>query len=225
MYNYHKEDVERRLFFLLQTPLFSYNYYMKFFSAFDSNHKYEELAEAQKEFGEDKVLLITKSDIHYIVWFIIPAIIVITTWVWLLIVWLKYADENWWKWSLIGMTIAASIILLIIWYNSYIHYKLIFMIITPEKVDIYNQLSLTHRNVKSIFVQEISGVYIDKNWLRNSIVNNWDITIESEENPHTKVHFWPIARPDRLKKKVEDIIEKLLTQERKPLRQVPLIKK
>lgn len=86
------------------------------------------------------------------------------------------------------------------------------MIITPQKVDIYNQLGLTHSNVKSIFVQEISWVYIDKDGLRQSIIDNGNITIETEENPHTQVYFGPIAHPDRIKKKVENIIEKLVTK-------------
>lgn len=191
---------------------------MKFFSSFDSWHKYRELAEAQKEFGIDKVLLITKSRIHYIVWFVIPAIIVLCGWVMMIYIDLKYINET--LDHLIAIVIAATMLItfIFIWYNSYIFHKLVFMIVTPEKVDIYNQLWLTHRNVKSMFVQDISWVYIDKYGLWQSIVNNGNITIESEENPHTKVFFWPIAHPDSTKKKVEDIIEKLVTQKRKPLR-------
>ena len=191
---------------------------MRIFSAFDSSHKYRELADAQKEFGVGKVLMITKSKMHLIVWFIIPAGIVVCVGLLVLYIDMKYIKES------IDHMIAAIIIftmcltLLIIWYNSYIYHHLVFMIVTPEKVDIYNQLWLTHRNVKSMFVQDISWVYIDKYGLWQSIVNNWNITIESEENPHTKVYFWPIAHPDETKKLVEDIIEKLLTQERKPLR-------
>lgn len=111
-----------------------------------------------------------------------------------------------------------GITLLIIGYKSYIYHRLVFMIVTPEKVDIYNQLWLTHRNVKSMFVQDISWVYIDKYGLWQSIINNGSITIESEENPHTKVFFWPIAYLDETKKKVEDIIEKLLTEKSKVVR-------
>ena len=191
---------------------------MRIFSAFDSSHKYRELADAQKEFGIDKVLLITKSNAHFIVWFIIPSIIVLLAWVRMLYITIVYIDDTIRYWIALGATIWMGIMLLIIGYKSYIYHRLVFMIVTPEKVDIYNQLWLTHRNVKSMFVQDISWVYIDKYWLWQSVVNNWNITIESEENPHTKVFFWPIAHPDETKKLVENIIEKLLTQESKPLR-------
>lgn len=192
---------------------------MRILSSFDSNHKYYELAEAQKEFGVDKVLLLQKSRINYIIWFIIPAIIVIIWWIGMVYVDMTYINETVDHWIALGCTIWMAIVMLIIGYKSYVYHRLVFMIITPEKVDIYNQLSLFHRNVKSMFVQEISWIYIDKDWLRQSMTNNWYITIESEENPHTKVHFWPIANPDSTKKKIEDVIEKLITQERKPLRQ------
>ncbi len=191
---------------------------MKIFSSFDSSHKYHELAEAQKKYGVDKVLLLTKSRIYFIVRFITPAIIVVIARILMVYVGITFINETIDHWIAVWMTVCMVIILLIIWYNSYVHHRLVFIIITPEKVDIYNQLGLFHRNVKSIFVQEISGIYIDKNGIRQSVVNNGYITIESEENQHTKVHFWPISHPDEIKKKVEEIIEKLITQPVKHVR-------
>ncbi len=188
---------------------------MKFFSTFDSNYKETELTAAQKEFGNEKVMLVGKSLLHYFIGFFLPMVIVGLIWMWAMFLLAKYISSPLDLYVIIGLSIVRVIIESIILCNSYIHHRLDFIIITPEKVDIYYQVSLTHRNVKSIFVQDISWVYIDKNWLWDSIVDNGNLTIETEENPHTKVHFWPIAKPDFTKKVIEDLIEKLLTEDRK----------
>jgi hypothetical protein len=160
-------------------------------------------------------MLVEKSILHYFIGFFLPMVVVWFIWGSVLYLLARYisAPLNLYVW--LWITLWWIIIEIIIFCNSYIHHRLDFIIITPEKVDIYYQFSLTHRNVKSIFVQDISWVYIDKNWLWDSIVDNGNITIETEENPHTKVHFWPIAKPDTTKKVIEDLIEKLLTEERK----------
>jgi hypothetical protein len=180
---------------------------MKIFSAFDSTYKYREFAYAKSKFGEEKVLLINKSRTHYYTRFLMPIILLISMRIWAMTLIPFYFSTTPVERITFTTTVCIWWILFII-YKSYINHILVFIIVTPEEVNIYNQLGLTHRNIKSVLVKNISWVYVDRNWLLNSIMNNGNITIENSENSHTKVYFGPVSHPDRTKKKIENIIDK-----------------
>jgi hypothetical protein len=72
----HQKKTRHCVFFLLKKKLFSYTFGMKLFSAFNSNYKQEELAAAQKEFGDEKVMLVEKSILHYFIGFFLPMVVV-----------------------------------------------------------------------------------------------------------------------------------------------------
>jgi len=182
---------------------------MKLFSAFDSNFKYEELADAQEQYGEDKAFIVTKSKAYLWVGFLIPGFIIGIIWLIILIlagIYMTLAD--WFLTVAIIDTVFLGVWIIYTIYKCYVRYKLDFLLVSPEKIDIYNQINFVHRSIKSIFYHEVSWVYVDKDWFFDSVLNNGFITIESEENQHKSLRFWPIYDPDHIKKHIENLVKK-----------------
>jgi hypothetical protein len=181
---------------------------MKIFSTFNTRHRYNELWEHQALHGEDKVFLIIRSKTYYVLFFLIPIIVVFLATIATIVLISIYATGERQRYGIISASVIWGVIMLVIHYGSYLHYYLDFMIVTPEKVDIYDQRNILHRNVKSLFAHEIKWVYADQAWIIYSIFNDGNITIESYTEEHKKLFFGPVHDADNVKKRIEYVLNK-----------------
>ena len=157
--------------------------------------------------NSSNVLVISKTTFHFFCMCLLPYILflaVVIAILWLIFFWMwdEYKYGLWW-WLLVFALIGSMIEL----YRAYITHWLDFIIVTPEKIDIHNKWDLFHENTKSIYVKNIAWIHVSKEWFRDSILNQWRITIEEvgEDIPHSKIYFWPVSYPDRLKLKIEEV--------------------
>jgi hypothetical protein len=128
---------------------------MKIFSAFDTQHKYNELWENQTLHGEDKAFLIVRSKLYYTLFFVLPNVITLLLTIGAIILISSHFTGTQQIYAVSVVGVIGIIVMISIRYGSYIHYHLDFMIVTPEKINIYDQRNIIHRNVKSLFAHEI----------------------------------------------------------------------
>lgn len=183
---------------------------MKIFSNFDSKWKQEALDEAIKEFGEDKVLVLTKSRLFYFYKFLFP--VLGWTIVLLIILVVPYLMREEMEWMIYGI---YTVFMLILYLFSlfkpikyYIDYKMDFSIVTPRALTRYNQSWILRRDIKTSNARNIKTIAIRKNNFLYNLFDNGDLIFLSEWNVERQgeitLHF--IYDPEERKKEIVAIM-------------------
>lgn len=91
--------------------------------------------------------------------------------------------------------------------KSYIDYKMDFVIITPNKIILYEQNWLFDRSQKSISEDKINSLLVNKKSFLNSFFNNWTISILAEWwSADWEIHITYVNNPESTRVHIENII-------------------
>ena len=83
------------------------------------------------------------------------------------------------------------------------------MVVTPESLIHYNQEWIFTRRWRTVDVEKIKTISVNKDWLLRSLFNFWNIVIltEWDEKWAWEINFAFIDDPDNVKFRVLEIIE------------------
>lgn len=162
---------------------------MKIFSNFDTKKKEKMYQEYKDEFGEENVLLISKSKLFFWLFIILPGflflgvLLVIARWITTF-----FSDINETIWYILSGVILLFMLRKIYFplIKLYIDYKLDFAIITPNFMIRHNQEWIFNSNTKSFNIENMKSIYVNRQGflggLIYSILNNWDIIFMVESD-------------------------------------------
>ena len=182
---------------------------MRLFSNFDTELDTKLYEEFVNKYWKDNVLIIYRDKIFFIFHVVLPAIIYV-----FLILFLAYItyildlwNVKWWFFLFIFF-----ISFLVVWWKllkRFIDYKMDFAIITPNEILAYNQTWFFTRQGRTIDIEKLKTVSIDKKWILQSIFDYWTLIFLSEWDDHgqwwIELHY--VGDPDSVKKKVMDIVK------------------
>lgn len=164
---------------------------MKIFSNFDTNRKKEAYQEALAKYGQERVLLLSKSGLFFFEKVFWP----IVMWCWIFFV-LQYwlfviADERGiWRYLAAGALVVIFLIVISPNIKYYLDYTMDFSIFTPDTLTRYNQSWFFKRDIKASNVRNIKTISIQKNTFRYNVFDNGDLIFLSEGNNADK---WEIT--------------------------------
>ena len=190
--------------------------WIKIFSSFDTDFKQQLIDKEIEKFWAEKVYVIEHGRFHYYFYIILPTIF-LTIWtvvffftLFYLSGWLQQESKTIIIWTSIIFWIVVFIPIIIKIIKKYIDYILDFVIVTPENLIFYNQEGIFSRKWRTIDVEKIKTITVNKNWILRSIFNFWSIVIltEWDEQWSWEINFSFIDDPDNVKFKVLEIIEK-----------------
>ncbi len=184
---------------------------MRIFSNFDTKFKEKLYNEFKSKYGEENVILITRC--KYFLWFnvLIPLFFLEIGYIilWILFYLVDLGELNSFKWSMYVFLFVLGH--LIIWgkiFKKFIDYKMDFAVITPEEIISYNQTGIFSRSSRSLDVDKIKTISVDKKWLLRSIFNFGSIIFLSEwdDTWHWDIELKFVASPEKLEEKITRII-------------------
>ncbi len=186
---------------------------MKIFSNFDTELDTKLYEDYSSKYWKDRVILIYRDKIFFIFHILLPAIVYIfLVLVFFFIFWkLDFGnDGNTIKW--IVFFIGFLISFFIMWWKllkRFIDYKMDFAIVTPNEIISYNQTGFFSRQARTIDVEKLKTISVDKKWLLNSIFNYWTLVFLSEWDDHWQwgIELYYVWDPDNVKRKVMDIVK------------------
>lgn len=153
---------------------------MKVFSGFDTKYKKKQLDKMINMYGQNNVLLLSKSMLFYMLKVIIPFMWFVLFSVF--IIW--FFNRNF---EMEGIYYGAIPIILMIFLSiifpiikAFLDYYMDFSIITPKNVHRYDQEWLRSRDVLTISADSIKTVFVRKRWILYSIFNNGDLIFFTE---------------------------------------------
>lgn len=188
---------------------------MKIFSSFNSDKKKNMYQEYKDEFGEENVLLISKSKLFYWLFVIFPLVLflgVLGITIRGIIYFFQNINEVLWyilSWIVLVIMLWKVFFPLI---KLYIDYKLDFAIVTPNFMIRHNQEGIFNSNTKSFNIENMKSIYIDRKWflwgIIYSILNNWDIVFMVESDKF----FWEstisyIQNPEKIRDEIWRIMK------------------
>ena len=186
---------------------------VKIFSNFDTSLYKNILSAKQKEFGSIDVLGIRKWYIFFI-FNILPLVL----WVVLLLVGIRIfpliidTHTIFPEFVLLGLQIFFSVLFMLYFWPSitglYIDYKMDFTIITPIELISYNQSNLFTRSSKTIKVNNIKTISLDKSGLVKSIFNYGTLIFLSEwdEEGKGELDIFYVSAPEKVKDEASRIL-------------------
>jgi len=187
---------------------------MKFLSSFDSNFKQEVLNKNIKKYGKDNVYLISHGRFYYYFYILLPIIFSIVWMIFYIITffYLSSSISSEFKMAYIIFWLIVFLVLFIpLWLKllkKYIDYILDFILITPGILVHYDQEWLLSRKWRTIDVEKIKTVTVNKSWLIRSMFNFWNIIILTEwaELWEWQIDFYYIDEPEKVKNIITDIM-------------------
>ena len=188
---------------------------MKIFSSFDTNFR-NEIIEREKERYWNDIFVISHGKFYYYFYIITPTVF-LAVWALLYFLVLYYlaSDIHWdWKtwvyvtWFILFFIIFIPAIFKLL--KKYIDYILDFVVVTPKQLISYNQEWILSRKWRTVDVDKIKTITVNKDGLLRSLFNFWNIIIltEWDEQWTWEINFSFIDDPDNVKFKVLNIIEK-----------------
>lgn len=185
---------------------------MKIFSNFDTQFKYNLYNKFVQKYWKDNVIIITRDKIFLYLHVLLPSILYLILLIFLFLIWFLWDWESFnnIKWVIIFILIFFTFIPFaykII--KRLIDYYMDFAIITPREIVAYNQTWIFSRDSRSIDVDKIKSITIDKKWFINSLFNFWSIVFLSEWsddwNWDIKLDF--VHNPDLVRHKIIDLVK------------------
>lgn len=186
---------------------------MKIFSNFDTEFKDKLYEELTKKFWKDKVLLITRDKIFLIFKVILPLLFLLVLCFFLIIFWVIWDiwdDLNIFKWWLILFFLFMSFLFFfpkIL--KNLIDYYMDFAVITPKQIIAYNQIGIFSRESRSLDVEKIKTISVDKKWILKSLFNYWTIIFLSEWDESWKgdIVLEYVHDPEKVRERIMEIME------------------
>ncbi len=188
---------------------------MRIFSSFDTEFKNELLKKEQEKYGKDNVLLISHGKFYYYFYIIFPTILLFL-WV-IAYYFILYSITSELNNDMANAVKLFGYILMFMWFiplalkliKKYIDYVMDFVIVTPDTLIFYNQEWLFGRKWRTVDVEKIKTITVNKNGLLRSLFNFWSILIltEGAENGEWEINFAFVDDPDTVKFKVYEIIK------------------
>ncbi len=185
---------------------------MKLFSNFDTTYHIKVFDKAKKEYGKDRVLMVQRDKIYFVLNVLLPLLsflILFLIFLIIAIVWDWGGIGNKVKWILFvivfvpGFLIVGGRAL-----KKFIDYKLDFALITPYQVSFYNQQGIFSRQLRTLDVDKIKTITVEKAGFLRSLFNFGSIVFLSEWDMDGRgsgmLNY--IHAPERLKEKIKDII-------------------
>lgn len=183
---------------------------MKFFSSFDTKLKSKYITDLSELYGEENIVLITRSNfyflkkvaVHIILWIFTYMLCVMTIYG---LVWIDAAMNY-------GIRIALpfSLIFFVIASENYIDYAMNYAIFTPHEAILVEQLWFFKRNIRSLDVKKIKSISIRKS---NRIFSLFDDGLLSilNEGSHSSNNMWEIIfkyvhQPEIIKERIHHVI-------------------
>ena len=187
---------------------------MKFLSTFDSNFKQEILNKNIDKYWKNEVFLIIHGRFYYYFYILLP---IILSFVWLifyitLFFYLLSSVSSEFKTAYMLFWLVVFLILFVpLWFKllkKYVDYILDFIIITPKNLIHYDQEWLLSRKWRTIDVEKIKTLTVNKNWLLRSMFNFWNIIILTEwaELWEWQIDFYYVDEPEKVKNIIVDIM-------------------
>ncbi len=183
---------------------------MKIFSSFDTNLKEKKMKQYIKQYGAERVLLLTKSSLYLWIFVTTPLLttLAIIAGIYRVIYLLSW--ENIATTIYIGTPISLIILMYVITQNiikNYIDYTMDFCIITPNLVEKFDQTWILQRDVKALSSEKIKSVNVRKGGLLYSIFNNGELSFMSEGDATMgEIQLDYIFHPEQAKKKIDIIL-------------------
>ncbi len=187
---------------------------MKILSTFDSNFKQEIVNKNVEKYWKENVFLISHGKFYYYFYILLP---IIFSFVWLLFYmtiffYLLSSISSEFKTAYILFWIVVFLILFIpLWFKllkKYVDYILDFIVITPKNLIHYDQEWILSRKWRTIDVEKIKTLTVNKNWLLRSVFNFWNIIILTEwaELWEWQIDFYYVDEPEKVKNIIVDIM-------------------
>ncbi len=185
---------------------------MKLFSNFDTTYHIKVFNKAKKEYWKDKVLMVQRDKIYFVLNVLMPLLsffILFLLFLIIALVWDWGGIGNKIKWALFWIVFGPGF-LIVAWraLRKYIDYKLDFALITPYQVSFYNQQGIFSRQLRTLDVDKIKTITVEKAGLLRSLFNFWSIVFLSEGDMDGRWSWMLnyIHAPEKLKEKIKDII-------------------
>ncbi len=182
---------------------------MKILSNFDTNLSYELYNKYVEKYWQDNVLIVFRCKIYLFLYVLIPAfftilILVVLFWIFY---WIDFVGtEKWYAFWIISM----FVFILTSWklLKRYIDYKMDFSITTPDNVIYYEQTGFFTRESRTLNVDRIKSISVEKDWILRSLFNFWNIKVLSEWDISDTwhIHICYIYDPDARKWEMQKIL-------------------
>ena len=182
---------------------------MKILSNFDTNLSYELYNKYAEKYWQDNVLIVFRCKIYLFLYVLIPAfftilILVVLFWIFY---WIDFVGtEKWYAFWIISM----FVFILTSWklLKRYIDYKMDFSITTPDNVIYYEQTGFFTRESRTLNVDRIKSISVEKDWILRSLFNFWNIKVLSEWDISDTwhIHICYIYDPDARKWEMQKIL-------------------
>jgi len=187
---------------------------MKIFSSFDTNFKQEIINNEEKKYWNDKIKLISHGKIYYYFFILFPTIFVLLSIIFyiiiLFLIWQTIPEIiksiYYIVWFIFLLIIFVPSVIKLI--KKYIDYILDFLIITPDSAIYYNQEWILNRKWRTIDVEKIKTITVNKKGILQSTFNFWNIVIltEWDEQWQWEINFHFVDDPDNVKHDIFNII-------------------
>jgi len=187
---------------------------MKILSSFDSNFKQKILDKNIEKYWKDSIFLISYGKFYYYFYILLPIVFSV---IWLIFYitiffYLLSSISSEFKTAYIVFWLIIFLIVFIpLWFKllkKYVDYILDFIIITPKNLIHYDQEWILNRKWRTIDVEKIKTLTVNKNWLLRSMFNFWNIVILTEwaELWEWEIDFYYIDEPEKVKNIIVDIM-------------------
>lgn len=188
-------------FILLSVP-------MKIFSNFDTQFKKKVYQEFVMEYGEQNILLISRSRLFGWLYIYVPALSYISACVLLLVILSNYSWTVWIKYVGAPIVILSFLYLLFPLIKKYIDYKLDFAIISPRGVNSFNQSWIFRRQNKFLNKQNIRTISVNQHGFMHSLFNNGEIIILSEwwATDVGDIQLLYVPKPEEARQKMKKVL-------------------
>lgn len=186
---------------------------MKLWAAFDTRYKATIIREMLLSYDSNDILVLSRAFSHRLITCYIPFTVALIVLIGISsMIFSQLTGDA----LLVAMSISGICLLGLscyAWYRYYLLHELDFIVITSDMVHIYDQLNLFNRTCKVIYVSNITGIYVNKKWFLNSLLDQWNITIdETWVETINRLSFWPIKHPDHIRERLEVMVAAVNTK-------------
>jgi len=181
---------------------------MKLFSNFDTQIKTKCIEENVQEYGEEKVVCLSRSGLFFFVKVVWPLIGFVLLDLALIFFFYYVFDYTYLRLIiLIVLLVSSPFIFHLVW--NYIDYKMDFVLVNPESLIEYNQTGIFVKKVITINEKSLKSVTVERNGFLYSIFDNWDLVFFSEwDETHGDVTLRYVFHPEKKKIQIEKIMSK-----------------
>ena len=187
---------------------------MKILSSFDSKFKQKILDKNIKKYWKGNVFVISHGNFYYYFYILLP-IVFSTIWLIFYIIVFFYLlssiSYDFRTTYILFWLIVFLILFVPLWFKlfkKYVDYILDFIIITPKNLIHYDQEWILSRKWRTIDVEKIKTITVNKSWLLRSMFNFWNIIILTEwaELWEWEIDFYYIDSPEKIKNIIVNIM-------------------